>query len=61
MEYIDYFYFERFLYSSIGYVYFQFGELELVEQYLKILFGDELNFDINQEEFYYYFLELYMQ
>lgn len=61
MEHIDYPYLERLLHSSIGYAYLQSGELELAEQHLKTLLGDELNFDINQEELYYYLLELYAQ
>ncbi|MCI4648941.1 LuxR C-terminal-related transcriptional regulator [Phaeodactylibacter sp.] len=61
MEHIDYPYLERLLHSSIGYAYLETGELELAEQHLKTLLGDEMNFDINQEELYYYLLELYAQ
>jgi tetratricopeptide (TPR) repeat protein len=61
IAHIDYPYLERLLHSSIGYAYLQTGELELAEQHLKKLLGDKMNFDVNQEELYYYLLELYAQ
>jgi len=61
LEQIDYPYLERLLHSSIGYAYLETGELELAEQHLKTLLGEEMNFDVNQEELYYYLLELYAQ
>jgi tetratricopeptide (TPR) repeat protein/DNA-binding CsgD family transcriptional regulator len=61
LEHIDYPYLERLLHSSIGYAYLETGQLEQAEQHLRTLLGDEMNFDINQEELYYYLLELYAQ
>ncbi|WP_282775381.1 LuxR C-terminal-related transcriptional regulator [Phaeodactylibacter xiamenensis] len=61
LEHIDYPYLERLLHSSIGYAYLQSQEPELAEQHLRSIIGNKMNFDINQEELYYYLLELYAQ
>lgn len=61
LEEVDYPYLERLLHSSIGYSYLQTKQLDLAEQHMKTILGDNMNFDINQEELYYYLLELYHQ
>ncbi|MEQ8702567.1 MAG: LuxR C-terminal-related transcriptional regulator [Phaeodactylibacter sp.] len=61
LETIDFPYLERLVHSTIGYSYLQSGQLDLAEQHLKTILNDNLNFDANQEELYYYLLELYAQ
>lgn len=61
LDEVDFPYLERLLHSSIGYSYLQTGQLKLAEQHLKQLIGEGLHFDSNQEELYYYLLELYAE